>query len=97
MNGIRTHFAFRLPGEGHPVVPGGPESFSCLKAPHKSGFDAGRMGGFSRSPRLVTLAEAIDVVGEADQRPNQRQPASMRTVLVAVATSKLASKRFGET
>jgi len=40
INGIGTHFAFRLPGEGHPVVPGGPGFVFLPKGPHKSGFDA---------------------------------------------------------
>ena len=40
---IGTHFAFRLPCEGHSVAPGGPGFVFLPKGPHKSGFDAGRM------------------------------------------------------
>ena len=57
---LTSHFA--SPGKAIRSFPEALDLFSCLKAPHKSGFDAGRMGGFSRSPRLVTLAEAIDIV-----------------------------------
>jgi hypothetical protein len=60
---LTSHFA--SPGKAIRSFPEALDSFSRLKAPRKSGFDAGRMGGFSRSPRLIRTRFAAGTASRA--------------------------------
>jgi hypothetical protein len=54
---LTSHFA--SPGKAIRSFPEALDSFSCLKTPHESGFDAGLMGGFKRRD-CATIVAASD-------------------------------------